>query len=247
MPYVLALDFDGVLSDSLLEAYLITWRISGRIDPTLETGQIKPPALDNIHEFRRENPGHWQSFLSMVPFANRAEDYLVVQKAVHLGHCFSTQEEFSSFRNGVDWKIMEAFHEEFYAERYRLEALDREKWLALNETFPRVREALGVLAKNFELSVATSKDARTVRAVLESYGVAELFESGLVLDKFLGASKKAHLSALKKHFGCSSFSRISFVDDKVSHLIDCQDLGACLYLAAWGYNGAQEIETARTH
>ncbi|RKY23001.1 MAG: hypothetical protein DRP79_09865, partial [Planctomycetota bacterium] len=104
--------------------------------------------------------------------------------------------------------------------------------------------ALYALAERSKLAVATSKDARTVSEILQSYGLIELFEPGTILDKSAGISKRAHLEALRNFFDCT-WSEMTFVDDKVSHLIDCADLGARLYLAAWGYNRTQERELAR--
>ncbi|HUU27797.1 MAG TPA: HAD hydrolase-like protein [archaeon] len=246
MPHVLALDFDGVICDSLLEAYLLTCRIAPKFDPSLAPAQNWTPTLTDIQKFRDCNPGHWQHFISIVPFANRAEGYLVIQKAVSLKRNLSTQEDFDSFcSSSLKAEDLEAFHEEFYRERYSLEARDREGWLRLNEPFPGVKAALGELSERFALSVVTSKDAKTVRALLEHYGVSPLFKPGLILDKETGASKRAHLGALREIFGCS-FREITFIDDKVAHLIDCQDLGIRLYLSAWGYNGSQERRLAES-
>lgn len=244
MSFILALDFDGVISDSLLEAYLITQRIAGAFDQSLAPAQKKLPTLAGIHRFRDRNREHWQAFLSLVPFGNRGEDYLVIQKAVKLGRSFSSQEEFDSFRAAImDKNTLDAFHEEFYRERYALEARDRERWLALNAPYPGVKEALENLALTFQFSVATSKDERSVRALLASYGVDGLFQPVAILDKTAGVSKRSHLEHLRRLF-CCRYEEISFVDDKVAQLLACHDLGVNLYLAAWGYNGPQERELA---
>ena len=117
MPHVLALDFDGVISDSLLEAYLLTWRIAGKLDPELAVAAGRVPDPDNIHSFRDENREHWESFSPLVPFGNRAEDYLVIQRAVHQGMVIATQEQFDSYRKAFDTEQLDQFHEEFYRER----------------------------------------------------------------------------------------------------------------------------------
>ena len=243
MPQVLALDFDGVISDSLLEAYLLTWRIAGKLDPELAAAANRIPDLDSIHSFRDENREHWESFSPLVPFGNRAEDYLVIQRAVHQGTAIATQEQFDSYRKTFDPAQLDRFHEEFYRERYRLVEHDREGWVALNEPYPGVREAIETLSSSFELAVATSKDAQTVRALLDSYGMSALFGEGHVLDKSMGGSKRAHLAALRKIFNCT-YGEMTFIDDKVAHLIDCASLGVRLYLAGWGYNSTQEEELA---
>lgn len=243
MPHVLALDFDGVISDSLLEAYLLTWRIAGKLDPQLAVAGGRIPDLDNIHSFRDENREHWDSFSRLVPFGNRAEDYLVIHRAVHQGMIIATQEEFDSFRNTFEPRRLDEFHEEFYRERYHLAGHHREGWVALNKPYPGVREAVEALSSRFELAVATSKDSQTVHALLDSYGLSSLFGQGHVLDKSMGGSKRAHLASLRDIFNCT-YGEMTFIDDKVAHLIDCARLGVHLYMAGWGYNSTQEEELA---
>lgn len=243
MPHVLALDFDGVISDSLLEAYLLTWRIAGKIDPQLAVVGGRIPGLDNIHSFRDENREHWESFSPLVPFGNRAEDYLVIHRAVHQGMIIATQEEFDSFRKTFGPRQLDEFHEEFYRERYHLAEHHREGWVALNKPYPGVREAVEALSSRFELAVATSKDSQTVHALLDSYGLSSLFGQGHVLDKSMGGSKRTHLASLRDIFNCT-YEEMTFIDDKVAHLIDCSDLGVRLFMASWGYNSTQEAELA---
>lgn len=241
MEKVFAFDFDGVLSESLLEAYLITWRISGGINPELGP-PYEPPTLRTIRQFRDNRPEHWKQFAAIVPFGNRCEDYLVIQSAVHENRAITTQADFDSYRRRFEpW--LDTFHAEFYRERYALAEEDPDLWLALNAPYPGITEALDALKGIFHLSIATSKDRRSVESLLAAYGVDNLFPPETILDKNAGESKRAHLSALKELFGCS-FSDIFFIDDKVSHLIDCSALGVRCFLAGWGYNGEAERHEA---
>ncbi|MBN2289427.1 MAG: HAD family hydrolase [Candidatus Glassbacteria bacterium] len=246
MAYVLALDFDGVISDSLLESYLITWRIAGRFDPLLAPDDGFLPTLENIHRFRERHLMHWNSFRALVPFCNRGEDYLLAHRAVREKRHITTQEEFSSFARSQPRDQLDRFHQEFYVERYRLADENRQAWLALNAAYPGVADALEALAGRFTLAVATSKDRESVRLLLQDYGMEGLFEPRAVLDKSAGASKRAHLDALHEIYRCP-FDRMTFIDDKVAHLLNCAPLGIRPCLAGWGYNGPAEHELARSH
>jgi phosphoglycolate phosphatase-like HAD superfamily hydrolase len=245
MPNLFAFDFDGVISESLLEAYLITWRISGKFDRRLAPQDGPSPTLETIHRFREEHPGHWNAFSALVPFGNRCEDYYAIQRAVFGNKTIPDQAGFDAFRKTCAADL-EAFHEEFYRERYALMDRDWERWLALNAPYPGVPEALVELAGRFRLAVATSKDIRSVNALLKSYGILELFEPGAILDKSTGVSKRAHLAALHGMLGIP-YRNICFIDDKVAHLIDVSDLGVQACLAGWGYNGPEEHALARRH
>ena len=244
MRHVLALDFDGVISDSLLEAYLITWRIAGRFDSRLAPDDGALPTLENIYSFRRENLEHWNLFKALVPFCNRGEDYLLAHWVVREKRRITTQEEFNAFAESQSRDQLDRFHQEFYIERYRLADEDRDGWLSLSTAYPGVAEALTVLAGKFTLAVATSKDLESVRRLLQNYGIDGIFEPQAVLDKSVGSSKRIHLTALHELYRCP-YHQISFIDDKVAHLIDCLPLGVCAYLSGWGYNGPAEHELAR--
>ncbi|MCE5270474.1 HAD family hydrolase [bacterium] len=241
MKKVFAFDFDGVLSESLLEAYLITWRISGAVLPELASSEPRPD-LESIQVFRDSHKAHWEHFSALVPFGNRCEDYLVIQSAVHENRRLATQAEFDGYRRRFEpW--LEAFHAEFYRERYALTAADQSRWLALNAAYPGIPEALAALSGRFDLAIATSKDGRSVNALLATYGVERFFRPGSLVDKSAGESKRAHLAALRGIFGVE-YHDIFFIDDKVSHLIDCDGLGVRCFLAGWGYNGLAERREA---
>ncbi len=243
---VLTLDFDGVLCDSLLEAYLLTWNLAGRVAPELAHQLGEAPTLDTIHPFRASHRGHYEAFERIVPLGNRCEDFLVIQQAVRQAVAIGSQAEFDSFKLTVDKQLQDSFHQRFYKLRYELASSHRRQWLALNEAYPGVRQAIPRLAETFRLGVATSKDRETVIALLRSWGLFELFGEGVVLDKRAGASKRAHLGALRRRFGCR-FEEMTFIDDKVSHLLECAGLGVRLLLAGWGYNGPGERAQAAEH
>ena len=242
----LALDFDGVICESLLEAYLITWKISSEISPELVHQSVDNPEIKNIHHFRDQKTDHWNHFQSLVPFGNRSEDYLVIQQAVNDGLHFDSQEQFDFYKDErFPLNILEIFHHRFYEIRYAMMKDDWTGWLSLNEPYPGVIKALHKLSENYEMAVCTSKDGHTVEQLLDSYGILEKFRKP-VYDKSQGASKRAHLTKLAEDTGLG-ICNIIFVDDKVTHLIDCVSLGARMVLSAWGYNSEKDHETAARH
>jgi phosphoglycolate phosphatase-like HAD superfamily hydrolase len=94
------------------------------------------------------------------------------------------------------------------------------------------------------LAIATAKDRASVRALLDAYGIADLFDDARLLDKETGVSKSAHLEKLQRDFNVD-FGEITFVDDKVNHLDAVAGLGVRCALATWGYNGEREVRLAR--
>jgi hypothetical protein len=85
-----------------------------------------------------------------------------------------------------------------------------------------------------------------VAVLLAAYGVADLFDPALVLDKEAGVTKVAHHEHLARATGVA-WPEMTFVDDKVNHLDAVAALGVRCALAAWGYNGTRERRLARAH
>jgi phosphoglycolate phosphatase-like HAD superfamily hydrolase len=101
-------------------------------------------------------------------------------------------------------------------------------------------------AGDVRLGIATAKDRGSVRKLLASYGIADLFPDGFVLDKEAGEKKRDHVTKLAEQAGIAP-AEVTFVDDKVNHLEDVAALGARCVLATWGYNGVRERRIAEAH
>jgi phosphoglycolate phosphatase-like HAD superfamily hydrolase len=245
---LLALDFDGVISDSAPEAFVVALRTYCEMHPeaglrdreALLRGPVAPapePILgDPLY------PG----FLDLMPFGNRAEDYAAVLGALEAGEEIPDQAAYDRFKERLDPERLRAFHRRFYRERAAMCEADPERWHRLMGPYPRIPELLRRRAEEAVLAIATSKDRRSVARLLRAYGIDDLFPEGRVLDKETGVSKSAHLEHLQRSFGFP-YAEMAFVDDKVNHLDAVSALGVRCALAGWGYNGSREVELARAH
>jgi phosphoglycolate phosphatase-like HAD superfamily hydrolase len=252
---LLALDFDGVISDSAPEAFTAALRTFVALRPGSALVALRPgsalasvasplagaraPALEGVRASRA-----WAPFLEMMPLGNRAEDYGVVLAAIEADLHLADQAAYDVFRatQRPDW--LHAFHQRFYREREAMRAADADAWHALMGPYPTLPEVLRRHASDVTLAIATAKDRRSVRALLRAYGMDDLFDDDRVLDKETGVSKTAHLRTLRRRFDVS-FDDMVFVDDKVNHLDSVASLGARCGLACWGYNGQREARIAR--
>jgi phosphoglycolate phosphatase-like HAD superfamily hydrolase len=245
---VLALDFDGVISQSAPEAFVVSLRTYAALRPRSRLA-AEAAQLDG----RRAPPDTavrasplYAPFVGAMPLGNRAEDYAVILHALEEARSLPDQESYDAWRDREDPAWLARYHERFYAQRRALSESDPEGWLALLPPYPALLEVLRRRAGDARLAIATAKDTRSVAALLARYGIADLFEAGLVLDKETGHSKTAHLEALQARTRIP-FGEITFVDDKVNHLDRVAPLGVRCALAAWGYNGPRECEIARAH
>jgi phosphoglycolate phosphatase-like HAD superfamily hydrolase len=248
---VLALDFDGVISNSAPECFAVAARTYaelapggpfaasaagfGRLDAPIT---VPAPAAVRAHR-------DYGAFLAAMPLGNRAEDFGVALAALERGHALSDQAAYDRFAASIPRSWIRAFHERFYRVRAALRSADPEAWLRLMEPYPAFLEVLRRRAGDVELAIATSKDRASVAWLLRAYGIEALFPDACVLDKEAGASKSAHLERLREYFDCD-FADMTFVDDKVNHLDVVAGLGVRCALARWGFNGEREAELAQS-
>lgn len=242
---VLALDFDGVVCDSLREVFATA----------LATYEAMEPASPVIGRLRARNgAGRWHeldlrgdpvmvSFESMMPLGNRAEDFGVSLKALDSFLELTDQGAYDTFYRTVDGGWKETFHRSFYDHRDAARAFDTHGWLELHAPYPAFLEVLRRRAGDARIALATAKDRRSAELLLAHLGVGDLFAPELVLDKETGVSKTAHLTALRDRLG-AAFPDITFVDDKLNHLVAVAPLGVRPVLAAWGFNTPREHELA---
>jgi phosphoglycolate phosphatase-like HAD superfamily hydrolase len=243
---VLALDFDGVISDSAPEAFAVSLRTYAALCPGSPFA-AQAAALDGSGAPSgaavRAAP-LYAPFVEAMPLGNRAEDYAVILRALEQGLPLPDQARYDALRDAQDPAWLERFHARFYAVRDALAASDPEGWSALMAPYPTLLAVLRRRAGDAALAIATAKDARSVHALLSRYGIADLFPAERVLDKQTGRTKTAHLELLRARTGVP-FGEITFVDDKVNHLDRAAALGVRCALAAWGYNGPRELALAR--
>lgn len=242
---LVALDFDGVIADSAPESFLVAARTfrelrpASRLDAELVCGRAdRAPA-------RAELLAHplYAAFLELMPLGNRAEDYGVILAAIEAGVRIADQTGYDAWRDGLDREWLRGFHKTFYRVRAALASADPAGWLALMQPYPGLPQILRAHSAEVVLAIATAKDRRSVGSLLRSYGLADLFPEGRVLDKETGVRKADHLAHLQASLGFA-YHEMAFLEDKVNHLDDAAPLGVCCALAAWGYNGEREIRHA---
>jgi len=243
---LLALDFDGVISDSAPESFavaLLTYtqmtsgsQFGGR-GAALESGPLPAPlpfAEDPLYA----------GFIELMPLGNRAEDFAISLCALEAGRRIADQAGYDAFRSELDEGWLQEFHRRFYQNRSALSQRDPAGWRRMMGPYRPFLEILHRRAGDAMLAIATAKDAGTVAALMRDYGIDVLFPAERVLDKDTGVHKDAHLRRLHETLGVA-YDEMIFVDDKVNHLDRAAGLGVGCALAAWGYNGEREIELAR--
>jgi phosphoglycolate phosphatase-like HAD superfamily hydrolase len=237
----LVLDFDGVVFDSAPEAYLVARRTYADMgapihapDPLPGPGEIHAVSLDEV----LADPVY-RGFVERMPLGNRAEDYAVILSSLERRVAVAGQADYDREREAVSPEYQEAYHARFYEVRTGFQEGHPVRWRALQGPYPELVALLRRRAADVELAIATAKDRRSVRLLLDDHGLSDLFPDERLMDKETGRSKAAHLRRLEGVLGIP-LVEMTFVDDKVNHLDAVAPLGVRCVLAAWGYNGDRE-------
>jgi phosphoglycolate phosphatase-like HAD superfamily hydrolase len=243
---VLALDFDGVLCDSSREVFVVAVDTFADLEPSAglldELTALRENTVAGGGEYR--DASIYGRFIDLLPLGNRAEDFGVSLRAIDEGVAIGDQAAYDDFYRALGQPWLDTFHSRFYECRAKLREADPEGWLRLHLPYPGLADALRRHTDHCKPAVATAKDSHSVRLLLDELGFGGVFERELILDKETGVEKTHHLRALRERTN-AEFTDITFVDDKVNHLVRVAELGVRPVLAGWGFNSDREHELAR--
>ena len=228
MSRIVFLDFDGVLFDTVYEAYAVL---------LLSMGYINDLSEINFSEDR------FIKFRSMRYLVGPASDYLSLLKLVDekdIGcdnkniNCF-----FESHKRSFSLSEKKKFQENFFQARQLLRLERPEDWLELNKAYPffkQLKELLDIYSTCF--IIITTKDVCTVLEILNLYGVkSRLQVYGADSFEYYGSKKKVIESCLVE----SKIHRSVFIDDSRMHLDFCSSIeGMSLLQPDWGYIAPNE-------
>lgn len=241
-PDLLALDFDGVLCDGLLEYFEIARKTHQ------ELWQFADPIAPELAE----------SFYRLRPVIETGWEMPVLIQALVDGHSIADiQSHWRSISETIvqrDRLTAAQLSQQLDSNRDRWIREDLDGWLALHRFFPGVIEQLKTWLNpanaysSLEVVIITTKEERFVRQLLDRAGVNH--QSLAIFGK---ATRQPKASTLKQWIGQKS--NIWFVEDMLPTLnkvIQEPALGQVeLFLANWGYNTesdrAQATQSDRIH
>jgi len=211
---VIFLDFDGVIFDSVIEAYAMAMLTSKKIK--------KLDELDIQSE-------HASRFISKRYLIGPAWNYYYLLKAIDNGH----DNKFSDYLPSEPGAEAKDFQSAFFATRQVIRNNFWDEWLSLNQLYKGAEEFVELINRHKNIVIVTTKDADTVKALLDNYGLSRSIE---IYD-----------SKSYEQFGCKSYfiddyikknniQSSIFIDDSKKHLEKCKWVANLrLEQACWGY------------
>lgn len=221
------LDFDGVLFDTVREAYAVAVITSGKYN-----------SIDEI-DFQTK---HYQSFKKLRYLISPAWNYKYLLEELELNdNLFIIQNNFLERILSVSKKGYEGFENSFFNTRSYLRKNHYEKWFRLNVPFPFLSE-VKFLFYDFKdlIYIVTTKDKETVLKLLSLEGIE--FDEKRIFDKEdyekFGSKKNIIENLIPQD------SQGIFIDDSDKHIKDCSEIKKLkCFQPDWGYVGLDSKTT----
>ncbi|NJK68350.1 MAG: HAD family hydrolase [Microcoleus sp. CSU_2_2] len=232
-PNILALDFDGVICDGMIEYFQTAWRTYCQIWKPTQT----VPDSNLAASFYRVRPAietGWEMPLLIRALLSGITEEQILLEWSNIVPKLMTENGLKAAEVGA---MLDGLRDNWIAE-------DLAGWLSLHRFYPGVTESLHKLQESLvKVAIVTTKEGRFVRGLLQLAGVQ--MPSELIFGKEYNKPKHQILREFMTAAG--NDSRIWFVEDRLKTLLSVKqqpDLSAVrLFLADWGYNTLAERES----
>ncbi|MCG3670052.1 hypothetical protein L5F33_07260 [Aliarcobacter butzleri] len=217
------LDFDGVLFDTVREAYAVAVISSGRYN-----------SIDEI-DFETE---YYQNFKKLRYLISPAWNYKYLLEELEVNNDINLiKNNFLNSISNASKKDYEEFENSFFSTRNYLRKTHYQKWFRLNVPFPFLGEVEFLFYEYKHLVyIVTTKDKATVLKLLSLEAID--FDETRVFDKEdyeKFGSKKSIIKSL-----ISQNTQNIFIDDSDKHIQDCSQItGLKCFQPDWGYVGLE--------
>lgn len=220
----LFLDFDGVLFDTLKEAYLLCRYIFYKIDVRLP---IEPDKYARFYKFKYLVNNSWQYYYLMKCLSNDFLDNKLIK-------------EYNNYLLNRDVNSEKIFDKDYYAVRETLKNTMQDFWISLEEPFEFFFDVKTLFEKRkFDVVIVSRKDFSSIKFRLNQYGLSISDKNIYGKEQLEKYQQKGEF--LKEYMLKNNVNRAFFVDDNSKNLLSCQNiLNLKCFLAGWGNIGISE-------
>ncbi|MEH2157330.1 HAD family hydrolase [Nostoc sp.] len=235
-PKILALDFDGVICDGLIEYFEVAWRTYCEIwSPPNDT-----PPDDLALRFYRLRPvieTGWEMPVLIKALVDGISDEKILHEWVSIAPQLLLNDKLQAREIGA----------KLDQQRDKWITTDLGGWLSLHRFYPAIVEKIKLtIDSGVKLYIVTTKEGRFVQQLLQQEGVN--LPPGAIFGKEV---KRPKYEILRELIQSTEEKPVSlwFVEDRLKTLqlvqqqADLEDVK--LFLADWGYNTQAEREAAQ--
>jgi phosphoglycolate phosphatase-like HAD superfamily hydrolase len=240
-PTVLALDFDGVVCDGLIEYFQTAWRAYCQLwSSTYSTDSTPPEGLaEKFYRLRPVVESGWEMPVLLHVLLKGVTEEEILSS---WGTIAPEQAAAAGFTSGTIASVVDQIRDQWIH-------ADLDGWLAQHRFYPGIIDRMQkILHSQINLFIITTKEGRFVRQLLQQQQV-NLPETQ-IFGKEVKQPKTQTLKMLEEQFSqnTTEFPRIWFIEDRLKTLQAVQaeaGLSAIeLFLADWGYNTATDRQLA---
>ena len=217
------LDFDGVLFDTLKEAYLLcryAYRGTDYFEPIDEAEYKK------LYRYKFLVYNSWQYYYLMTLIEKNLSDFELIS-------------EYEKCLDNRDLRTEEEFDKKYYSARRDLMENHHDFWDKLETPFPFFSELMKYGDKYLPV-IVSKKNKPAIKYRLNQYGM-ELSEDGIVgKDELAGYETKADFMA--EYMQKNGIKTAYFVDDNSNNITPCKNYPQITpLLAGWGNIAIGEV------
>lgn len=243
---ILAVDYDGVISDSALKSLFISHnaycRHFGSKAKKSFGGQCF--TFENWEQMKEDYHQEMEKYKRLRAYVEQSCDFLVMIKIIEEQIEVENQQDFIRIRNEMDLNY-HFFHELFFQEKERWQKKDFGKWFALAPVYKQVVTGIKqLLDEGVKVVIATSNLGRAIHPAFHADYLGFPMELKDIFDKNYGKSKSDHMKAIVEQYKVTH-EDIYFVDDQLNYLEETQVFGVNVFLAGWGYCTEEQKSVAR--
>ena len=238
---VLAVDYDGVIVDSVMDSLFVSHNAYLRLlgsDSRKKFGG-KLFTFQNWNNIRKKYEKEIRYYRSLRPYIRGATDYGLIQKLMEEEKKIQNQQEFDNYRDTVQFEF-QGFHDAFYQERKRLQKESFEGWLSLQPPYKEVIRGINkFIQEGIKVLIATSNLREFIAKTFQPqyYDIPVADED--ILDFSFGENKSSQIQHIHNKYKVN-YHDIYFIDDQLAHLEQTGNLGIKVFLAGWSYANQQQ-------
>lgn len=231
---ILALDFDGCIVDSVMEALFVTYVSYRRyINKETRIFDNKEPEINKFLSLISNYEPQVRKFREYRHYIKDASDYAVILYIIEDNLKVGSEGEFFKTKKLIPDKDIERFYQCFYDTRAKLFKDNFDAWARLTPGFSCINE-MRRLANEHKTIMATTNNKETARPLLTEQYLNLNIEEEDIVDLHISTDKTIQMEYIVNKYGVK-FEGIHFLDDNLSQLLAVRPLGVNVYLASWGY------------
>ncbi len=220
---VLALDFDGVIVDSIKECY-----VSG-----YNAFQAYLNIPNKIYSSSQIPQDSFKKFKLLRKYIKYGRDYVFIFNIIKAGVQINNQNDFDDFIQKHDY-LSNKFDELFYQKRLILFRQHYATWIELNPFYNGMQSLLKNPPQEVSVFIISTKRSEFIDAILKESDISAyadcIYASNEKFTKAMVVKEILEISKLKPE-------NFYFVDDQINNVAQVAQTKVKSILALWGYTG----------